>query len=252
MIPPLYILRLFTVLSFLPKPFVYAWINYPPDGTATMTHYDLPKDYIAACGCTGKSTHYPTAALNQMAYGSSQNYGPGCGKCFKLTLLNSYTASPPFFPSTHPSIVIKVTDLCPLSENGWCSATENKTNPSGQYLNFDLAYPSSAISNNFFPSDEKLYGYKDFGVWNITYALVSCEEWKGWGDAAAKGSAPNINGCCPANSTGSQQDTCPSYSDGYRIPPDTTTSDAQSLWPPALFSIPFVVFAMLSSHSLFS
>lgn len=31
---------------------------------------------------------------------------------------------------------------------------------SGKYLNFDLAYPSSAIPDNFFPSDEKLYGYK--------------------------------------------------------------------------------------------
>ena len=31
---------------------------------------------------------------------------------------------------------------------------------SGQYLNFDLAYPSSAIPDDFFPSDEELYGYK--------------------------------------------------------------------------------------------
>ena len=97
----------------------------------------------------------------------------------------------------------------------------------GQYLNFDLAYPSSAIPDNFFPSDEKLYGYKarnipalrprthlgpqpsdvpirpvqDFGVWNITYASVSCKEWKGWGNEAAKGSAPDLGGCCPANPT---------------------------------------------------
>ena len=46
-----------------------------------------------------------------------------------MTLLNSYTGTPPFFPDTHPSVVVKVTDLCPLSENGWCSGTENKTNP---------------------------------------------------------------------------------------------------------------------------
>jgi len=136
-----------------------------------------------------------------MAFGSSNNYGPGCGKCFKLTLLNSYTGTPPFFPDKHPSIVVKVTDLCPLSENGWCSGTENKKNlcvlvrcvvipfisppppfvlctryrlrlkyvrkadarcgyRGGQYLNFDLAYPSSAIPDDFFPSNEKLYGYK--------------------------------------------------------------------------------------------
>ena len=91
--------------------------------------FHTTQDYIASCGCTGKSTHYPTAALNQMAFGSSNNYGPGCGRCFKLTLLNSYTGTPPFFPDTHPSVVVKVTDLCPLSENGWCSGTENKTNP---------------------------------------------------------------------------------------------------------------------------
>lgn len=51
------------------------WIDYPDEGTATLTHYDLPKDYIAACGCTGDSTHYPTAALSQMAYGSSAAFG---------------------------------------------------------------------------------------------------------------------------------------------------------------------------------
>ena len=143
MIPLLYILRLFTVLSLFSKPLAYAWINYPSEGTATLTHYDLPKvgvpsvldsrsytpqDYIAACGCTGKSTHYPTAALSQMAFGSSNNYGPGCGRCFKLTLLNSYTGTPPFFPDTKPSVVVKVTDLCPLSAAGWCSGTENKKN----------------------------------------------------------------------------------------------------------------------------
>lgn len=46
-----------------------------------------------------------------------------------MTLLNSYTGTPPFFPDTRPSVVVKVTDLCPLSERGWCSGTENKTNP---------------------------------------------------------------------------------------------------------------------------
>lgn len=63
-----------------------------------------------------------------MAFGSSNNYGPGCGRCFKLTLLNSYTGTPPFFPDTRPSVVVKVTDLCPLSAAGWCSGTEKKKN----------------------------------------------------------------------------------------------------------------------------
>jgi hypothetical protein len=55
--------------------------------------------------------------------------GPACGKCFNLTLLNTYTPDPPFFPTVSKSIVIKVTDLCPLSETGWCSGTQTKKNP---------------------------------------------------------------------------------------------------------------------------
>lgn len=141
------------------------WIDYPTSGGATMTHYGLPLDDIAACGCTAESTHYPTAALSQMAYGSSRAYGecaispdqrwiiyhnsaqleandgylltcsmiagPGCGKCFKLTLLNTFESDPPFYPSVTKSVVIKVTDLCPLSEDGWCSGTNDKTNAWG-------------------------------------------------------------------------------------------------------------------------
>lgn len=140
------------------------------------SHYTLPQDYIAACGCTAKSTHYPTAAMSQMAFGSSTAYGPGCGRCFKLALLNTYTPNPPFFPDVTKSVVIKVTDLCPLGGNGWCSATVGHPNQfvvqriqnahdtdlvcrGGQYINFDLAWPSSSIPDDFFPSNVSLYGY---------------------------------------------------------------------------------------------
>lgn len=140
-----------------------------------MTHYTMPEDYIASCGCTARSTHYPTAAMSQMAYGSSTAYGPGCGRCFKITLLNTYTGTPPFFPDVTTSLVIKVTDLCPNGGAGWCSATEDKPNPcaplctilekrrsrpasGGAYINFDLAWPSSSIPDNFFPSNESFYG----------------------------------------------------------------------------------------------
>ncbi|KAK7472704.1 hypothetical protein VKT23_000815 [Stygiomarasmius scandens] len=154
-----------------------SWIQYPPDGLATMTHYDLPKDYIAACACNGPSTHYPTAALSQMAFGSSTAYGwsprsanncndltmhkpgPACGRCFNLTLLNTFLSVPPFFPPTPKSVVVKVTDLCPLSTTGWCNATQEGPNMAGHYLNFDLAYPSDAIPDDFFPSDASYYGY---------------------------------------------------------------------------------------------
>lgn len=225
---------LFTLtLSFLL--FVYAplvcansteWIIYPDTGTATMTHYSLPQNYITSCGCTGESTHFPTAALNQMAYGSSTAYGPSCGRCFKLTLLNTFLSHPPFYPTVTKSVVVKVTDLCPRSQTGWCNATTSGPNAAGNYLNFDLAFPSSSIPDNFFPSNASLYGYTDFGVWNISYQSVSCtSNWAGSKDAAALGSVPSLgNGaCCPANPTGNVNDTCPSYSDQNGIPPDTAS-----------------------------
>jgi len=148
-------------------------------------------------------------------------------------------ASPPFHPPSANSIVVKITDLCPLSQGGWCSATETRTNAAGAYLNFDLAYPSQAVPTDFFPSNESLYGYTDFGVWNITYQTVPCEpDWEGSKDAAALGSVSNLGKesvCCPANPTGNPNDTCPSYSDQNGIPPDTTTSDALSLTLPCTF-----------------
>ncbi|KAJ7446227.1 RlpA-like double-psi beta-barrel-protein domain-containing protein-containing protein [Mycena galericulata] len=213
-----------------------AWIVYPPDGTATMTHYTIPSGFIAACGCTGDST-YPTAAMSQMAYGSSDAFGPACGRCFNITLLNSYTSDPPFFPDVIKHIVIKVTDLCPLSQDGWCDGTQTKKNPGGQYINFDLAYPSPAIPDDFFPSNASYYGYTDFGVWNVSYQTVSCiPNWAGAHNAAALGSVTNMGNesvCCPANPTGNPNDTCPSYSDDNRLPPDTVTSLGRMLAIPS-------------------
>lgn len=122
----------FTFLSFLPyiswASSSTEWINYSPDGYATMTHYSLPENFIAACGCTSTSTNYPTAAMNQMAYGSSTSYGPACGQCFNITLLNSFLSNPPFYPNVTKSVVVKVTDLCPLSLSGWCNATTHGPN----------------------------------------------------------------------------------------------------------------------------
>ena len=115
-------------LSFLPVIHASEWIQYPSSGHATMTHYTLPVGFIAACGCNTNSTYYPTAALNQMAYGSSTSYGSACGQCFKLTLLNAFTANPPFYPSVSNSVVVKITDLCPLSSKGWCNATASEPN----------------------------------------------------------------------------------------------------------------------------
>ncbi|KAH7919735.1 hypothetical protein BV22DRAFT_1022481 [Leucogyrophana mollusca] len=231
------------LLAYLPAACATEWIQYPADGFATMTHYELPPNFIAACGCTTSSTNFPTAAMNQMAYGSSASYGPACGRCFNLTLLNTFNSNPPFYPNVTKSVVIKVTDLCPLSEDGWCDATPTKTNAGGHYLNFDLAWPSTSIPDDFFPSDAALYGgFFDFGVWNISYQSVSCDSWEGWNNAAALGSVADLGytACCPDNPTGNASNTCTSYSDQNGLPPDTHTSFAsivvipQSLWILAL------------------
>lgn len=78
---------------------------------------------------------------------------------------------------------------------------------------------------------------QDFGVWNISYATVSCTNWAGAETPAALGSVAALNdsGCCPSfpdvcfmlnplsndlilYSQGNTNDTCPSYSDANGIP----------------------------------
>jgi len=225
-----------------------AWIQYPDNGFATMTHYTMPNDFVASCGCTGESSKFPTAAMSQMAYGSSTSYGPACGKCFNLKLLNTFLSDPPFYPPESKSIVIKITDLCPLSSTGWCNATEHGPNAGGHDLNFDLVWPSVAIPDDFFPSNATLYGYTDFGVWNISYETVSCQSnWAGWKDSAALGSVASLGdgACCPVNPTGSVNDTCPSFSDQNGEPPDTVTSSSYQLTV-STSVLTAVIFATLS------
>jgi len=148
-----------------------------------------------------------------MAYGSDTGYGPACGRCFKLTLLNTFLSDPPFHPRFKKSIVVKVTDMCPYMKDGWCGGTGSNPNPAGNYLNFDLASPSSPIPADFFPSDVSLYGYSDFGVWNGSYESVSCTQWAGFNDPAALGAVGSLADgfCCPADPTGSSGGTCPSF-----------------------------------------
>lgn len=74
----------------------------------------------------------------------------------------------------------------------------------GSFINFDLAFPSSAIPSDFFPSNASFYGYTDFGVWNISYQSVDCSnDWAGRSDASALGSVADegTSVCCPANPT---------------------------------------------------
>jgi hypothetical protein len=146
-------------------------------------------------------------------------------------------------------IVVKVTDLCPLSQTGWCSGTTSKPNSAGAYLNFDLAYPSQGVPNDFFPSDEALYGYTDFGVWNITYQSVPClDNWAGSNNLAALGSVNDLGtgACCPADPTpGNASNICPSFSEQNGIPPDTTTNSATAVFLTPPFGL--ILLAILSS-----
>ncbi|KAJ3989906.1 RlpA-like double-psi beta-barrel-protein domain-containing protein-containing protein [Lentinula detonsa] len=245
-------LSVLTFFILAPAARASEWIEYSNNGFATLTHYSLPLNYIASCGCTAESTHYPTAALSQMAFGSSTAYGPACGRCFNLTLLNTFLSVPPFYPPVQKSIVVKVTDLCPLSTTGWCNATTNGPNAAGNYLNFDLAYPSTSIPSNFFPSNASYYGYTDFGVWKISYESVSCNGWEGWNDAAALGSVTGQGPesvCCAADPTNSSN-TCTSYSDHNGIAPDTTTSSGHSITQPYLFTLSLLSFLLLFEYLL--
>ncbi|KLO16965.1 hypothetical protein SCHPADRAFT_994778 [Schizopora paradoxa] len=226
-------LSLFAVVSSLVRANNSPWIQYPDTGFATMTHYDLPLDFIASCGCSTESTHFPTAAMSQMAYGSSSAYGASCGRCFNLTLLNTFLSTPPFFPNVTNSVVVKVTDKCPVSAH-WCSAMQGKPNQAGVFLNFDLAWPSSSIPDDFFPSDASLYGYTDFGVWNISYASVPCSSWGGQSNITSFGVAPNLGDsvCCPTDPFTDPNTTCPSFSDLNGISPTSAPavpSSASSL-----------------------
>lgn len=182
------------------------WI-IPPSGSATLTHYDLPLNFLASCGCSYGASYYPTAALSSLAYsgaeGSTMGPGPACGRCFRLSLVSASSASPPFvITSDHPpSVVVKVVDKCPSPQ--FCSASKSTTNQLGQRVHFDLALPSPALNLSFFPSNLELYGYSDFGVWNINYKTVSCEEWDGWRNGTSldvEKSYPGFeDSCCPIN-----------------------------------------------------
>ncbi|THH04558.1 hypothetical protein EW145_g5436 [Phellinidium pouzarii] len=220
-----------------------------------MTHYELPLDFVASCGCVPESTHFPTAALSQLAYGSSTAFGPGCGRCFNLTLLNTFLSDPPFFPNITKSVVVKITDLCPFIST-WCSATQNKPNGAGHLLNFDLAWPSSSIPDDFFPSDASLYGYTDFGVWNISYESVACDgSWAGASNISDFGAVTDLGPegvCCPTDPFTNINTTCASYSDLHGIPPEAAPGAASVTLVPSntLFAVVLLSFLAILSPGL--
>ncbi|PWN51416.1 hypothetical protein IE53DRAFT_386212 [Violaceomyces palustris] len=222
------VLALLVASTWLGSLSAVATYQIPERGWATLTHYDLPDQYVASCGCVGDVTNHPVTAINRLAYGSNTSFGPSCGICAKVTLLSTPLAPPPPPPGQPgwgdgiyftdqdvssgkaPSVTVKVVDLCPGVGGPWCNATEEAGNSLESYLHFDLAWPSKAISKRFFPGDH------DYGVWNVSYEIVSCTTWSGYGDAAALGSDwdQETSACCPANPWPSGTEvTCPPYYD---------------------------------------
>ncbi|KAH9021104.1 endoglucanase V-like protein [Lactarius deliciosus] len=166
-----------------------------PSGTASFTFYS---------GCSspacGKSATGFTAAMSQLAFGAPSGLGAGdaCGRCFSVTANKD-----PFSPSfTGPfnTIVVKVTNLCPVSGNEeWCGQTMSQpTNSFGMSVHFDLCQ-DAGTDKAFFPSGH--------GALTGTYQEVSCSQWSGtdgpslWNGACLSGeSAANW----PAVSCGNQ------------------------------------------------
>ncbi|TFK39943.1 endoglucanase V-like protein [Crucibulum laeve] len=138
-----------------------------PSGSASFTMY-------TGCGspACGKSATGFTAAINQLAFGSAPGLGAGdaCGRCFSLT----GTADPfsPAFTGPFKSIVVKVTDLCPIQGNQeWCGQTQSaQNNQHGKPFHFDICQDTGGASA-FFPSGH--------GALTGTFTEVSCSQWKG-------------------------------------------------------------------------
>jgi len=138
-----------------------------PSGSASFTHY-------TGCGspaCGISATGF-TAAMNQLSFGSAPGSGAGdaCGRCFALT--GTEDPFSPAFTGPFHSIVVKVTDLCPVQGNQeWCGqSTSSPDNQHGAPFHFDICDDTGG-GNAFFPSGH--------GALLGTFTEVSCSQWSG-------------------------------------------------------------------------
>ncbi|KAF9462911.1 endoglucanase V-like protein [Collybia nuda] len=136
-------------------------------GAASFTMYSGCN--APACGKTASGF---TAAINQLSFGAAPGAGAGdaCGRCFAVT-----GDADPFSPAyTGPfkSIIVKVTDLCPISGNQeWCGqTTTNRNNQHGKPFHFDICSDTGG-AGAFFPSGH--------GALTGTFTEVSCSQWSG-------------------------------------------------------------------------
>ncbi|KAJ7281954.1 RlpA-like double-psi beta-barrel-protein domain-containing protein-containing protein [Mycena rebaudengoi] len=182
-----------------------------PSGNASFTNYGGCNQPACGVASTGFS-----AAMNQQAFGSVPGLGPGdaCGRCFAITG-NSDPFSPAFPGPFGKSIIVKVTDLCPVAGNEeWCgqsaSAPQNKH---GKAVHFDICTDTGGAAQ-FFPSGH--------GALTGTFSEVSCSQWSG------SDGAPLFNGACikgetaanwPATACGNQ-----GLSPGAPGPPASTVT----------------------------
>ena len=97
------------------------------------------------CGYTTSSGY--TAAINQLSFGAPGGVGPGdaCGRCFALTA-DQDPYSPSYAGPFGPTIIVKVTDLCPVQGNQeWCGQSlSHPTNQHGapvQYVSYTEIQP---------------------------------------------------------------------------------------------------------------
>jgi len=142
----------------------------PTSGTATFTEYVGCSQ--PACGITANGF---TAAMSQLAFGSDPGDGPGdaCGRCFAITGTQD-PYSPAFTGPFGPTIVVMVTDMCPLSGNqNWCGQTDaDPVNSFGASVHFDLCEDTGA-STSFFPSGHTAL--------SGNFTEVPCSQWGGSG-----------------------------------------------------------------------
>ncbi|KAG5732661.1 hypothetical protein E4T56_gene16789 [Termitomyces sp. T112] len=164
-------------------------------GQASFTYYSG----CSAPAC-GKAASGYTAAINQLAFGAPPGAGAGdaCGRCFAIT----GTADPisPSYTGPFNSIVVKVTDECPVNGNQeWCGQTQsNHNNQHGMPFHFDICQDTGG-AGAFFPSGH--------GALTGTFTEVSCSQWSGsdggalWDGACLSGETA---GNWPATGCGNQ------------------------------------------------
>ncbi|KAH9977514.1 endoglucanase V-like protein [Russula compacta] len=145
-----------------------------------VQNYEGHASFTAYSGCANPSCGIRmnfgyTAAANELAFGASSGAGDSCGRCFKIKATHDpYT--PSYDGSMGNAIVVRVTDLCPVSapyetSPPWCNQTvSHPHNQYGKSMHFDLCEDSQA-PEAFFPGSRRAM----VGL----YVEVPCSEWQG-------------------------------------------------------------------------